>query len=400
MKKKTSLSRSSAPLWTRSYTCLILSNALATISYTLLTCVLPLYVVEIGGNNAAAGWLAGAVTLVLMVSRPLAGAVIDHLEQRRVVLLGGLMMFCNAAAYFFADNILALGILRIMNGISNAVFIVSSSTLIAGLVADSRLEDGIGYYRVTSSLSVAISPAISTLILTHWGFAGLFTVMSLLSLAGFSLLFGITRRDCPPLSRPAAGKPKFSLAFSSFFEPSVLAPSFVTLFSYIATSSANNYLVAFGESRHFSSVSLFFLLNCLFMLLSRTLYAKLRCHLPARLLVPLGMCLGATAYFLIANAVTPAAIWAAGVFSGIAEGAVTPTLNAMVFRLCRPERRGIATATFGVFNDLGTSLGAILWGNISVQGGYSIVFSLAGGCCILGAMLSLFIISRSASRCN
>ena len=391
-----------AKLWTRSYSCLIVANSLATIAYTLFTCVLPLYVAEIGGDNATAGWLAGAVTLVLMISRPLAGAVMDRLEQRRVVLLGGLMMFCNAAAYFVAGNIPVLALLRIANGISNAVFIVSSSTLIAGVVADERLEDGIGFYRVTSSLSVAISPAISTEILARWGFTGLFSVMSVLSLAGLLLLFGISRRDCPVPQPLSLGKERPPLALSSFFEFAALAPSFVAMFSYVANSSTNNYLVAFGESRQLPSVSYFFLINCLFMLVARGLFARLRSRFTPRLLIPLGMCLGAAAYFLIATATAPAAILLAGVCSGIAEGTVTPTLNAMVFRLCRPDRRGVATATFGVFNDLGTSLGAILWGSVSAQAGYPPIFFLAAACCAAGAGLCLLILPRSprSEKCS
>ena len=59
-----------------------------------------------------------------------------------------------------------------------------------------------------------------------------------------------------------------------------------------------------------------------------------------------------------------------------------------------PGREGAANATFGIFTDIGTSLGAMVWGVVYSPANSALVFQLAAGVAVFTAVLSGLIFQR------
>jgi MFS family permease len=62
------------------------------------------------------------------------------------------------------------------------------------------------------------------------------------------------------------------------------------------------------------------------------------------------------------------------VLYGIGFGSAQPVLQAAIIRMVKPERSGVANASFSTATDLGIGLGAILLGWVSEHTSYRIVF--------------------------
>ena len=85
---------------------------------------------------------------------------------------------------------------------------------------------------------------------------------------------------------------------------------------------------------------------------------------------------------------------AAGLTYGLGFGSVQPTLNAIMIKLCPPERRGVGNATFFSAMDIGIGTGAILWGVVSQIAGFTYVFIGAALCIVVASGFYIFKLSK------
>lgn len=363
-------------LWKRSYTCLIIANALVTASYSMFTSLLSVYVNELGFGNSVAGSMVAGLGMVLMLSKLLAGSIVDRVPKDKLFVFSAFLVLLNTAGYCFADSIPVLFFLRLFNGFTNALFIVTSSAMIVLSVDDRRVEEAVSYYRVTSSLTVAIGPVFGNILYRRYGFSPLFVSMSVLAALAAVLACAVDSADFPKPSAAAPGiKRRFSL--SCPIERTAIPVAVVTIFLYMATSSVGNYLVAYGNTRGFTTTGLFFLISSLFLLLSTLVYKRFLNKLNPKVILSIGFLLIACSIFLIPLASADMYILLLSALYGFGEGLTTPLLNAIAFRNAAPERKGAAAATFSIANGIGTGIGGYLCGHVSESFGYTPMFGVS-----------------------
>lgn len=374
-------------LWTRPYVALILSNSLTTIAYSMFVGLLPLRLQSLGGSFLLAGLLSGVLIISRMISRMVVGTVIDRIPMRRLLLCSSAALAVNVAAYAVAVVPAMILFLQAVNGLLQGVYIITSSTLVAKVTPDNRLEDGIAYYRITSNIAVALGPAVGTWLFQSGGYGELFSGMTAVSVLAFvSLLLS------PSAFAEGAQRPPEKRRF--FFERAALAPAVLMALFCLVQGAPSNYLISHGTQRGISSISLFFTVNCVFMLLGRYIAKRISISQALLWAPAAGALLLSGAYLMISEAAALPLILLAGLCSGIGEGMALPTVNAAVFRMAPPGREGAANATFGIFTDIGTSLGAILWGGIYTSDNSGLIFQLAAGAAVCTALVSTLIFRR------
>lgn len=79
---------------------------------------------------------------------------------------------------------------------------------------------------------------------------------------------------------------------------------------------------------------------------------------------------------------------------GIGFGSAQPALQAATLRLARPDRKGVANASFFTAFDLGIGFGAIMLGWISQYTGYQTLFTVSA----VSVAISLFIFAILVKR--
>ncbi len=381
-------------LWDKNYTSLIISNSLVTIAFVMLTSTLPLYVQEHGGNNSDAGSMAAVFGIVFLILKPLIGSFIDRTNMLRFLKISIVLYAINCAFYGITASIPFIFALRIVNALTNALFIISCSALVAAILDADQLEDGIAYYRVTSSITVAIAPTIASRLYMAGGFPLMIKAMTVMSVIAFMALFYFDEDRSPAPHKESPLSVKETLRIRNLVEFAALPPCFLALFTYIAAASTGNYLIAFGNSRSLPEVSYFFAVSCVFMIIARLLQKGLSRRTNESMAAATGTILAAAGFFMIAGADSLPFILLAGALYGLGDGLVTPLLNSIAVKRAPKERKGAATATFSLFNGIGSSLGAGIWGKVSYAYGYGAIFRGASFSCLLAAALSFLILSR------
>ncbi|MCB1908412.1 MAG: MFS transporter [Rhodocyclaceae bacterium] len=150
--------------------------------------LVPLYVVELGHGQAAAGRLIMFYGLLMVVLVPLAARQGDAFQRRLALVAGGLGLtgagVLAAAAMPDEAGLLALvGLL----GLGQALAISAQSALVGELCRDEVARHGVdavyGAYRMLERLGNVAGPLVAGALLSALGFAGAFSVLGLAAMA-------------------------------------------------------------------------------------------------------------------------------------------------------------------------------------------------------------------------
>jgi MFS family permease len=91
-------------LWTRNYVLIVVINGLLFLGFQFYPAALPPYVKSLGASDSTLGWLIAISTIATLMTRPLAGVLLDRLGRRGVFLSGlALVTVASAAMYFLTS---------------------------------------------------------------------------------------------------------------------------------------------------------------------------------------------------------------------------------------------------------------------------------------------------------
>lgn len=358
-------------LWSRDFLLLLGSTLLLWGSFYFILPTLPLYVVQrLHGNLAQVGLLSGALGITAVLARPLTGWAADRWGRRPVQLLFLLLFALVMLSYNLATSVPLLVLIRLLHGIPFGAATTAGMTVAADLVPAPRRGEGIGYYTLSQTLSMAIGPVLAFSILSGRQFPRLFLTAAFVASAALVLAWAIRH--------PIVRNPRASFSLQSIIERRVSWLSLTALFIALGYSGIVSFVTLYAEELHVANAGLFFTLYAVGMVLVRPVAGQVfDRHGPATV-VASGLALLFLAYLMLALWRTTLGFLGAGLWYGLGYGAVVPSLQAMAVNVVPAVRRGAANATvFSVF-DIGMTAGPYLLGLLAQAiGGYATVYGVA-----------------------
>lgn len=158
-----------------------------------------------------------------------------------------------------------------------------------------------------------------------------------------------------------------------FFELSVLPIVTAIIFLFLAYGGVTTFVPLFAHSIHVNS-GVFFLVYAATLVLIRPIAGKLSDRYGEAFVIVPALIVTIVALFVLSVSTEWFGFLVAAVLFGIGFGSAQPALKAATIRVVRPDRIGVANASFTTATDLGIGLGAILLGWISEHAGYQTVF--------------------------
>src|SRR5690606_14105395 len=217
------------------------------VSLQMLLPTFPVYVEQMGGNELEVGLAVSLFAAAALLVRPISGILLDTIGRRLVLLTGLVCLIIFSFQYFWITSILIILIIRIAQGISWGVATTGMSTTSADLVPKSRRGEGLGYFGMSITLSLAIAPYLGLWIYERFGFTWMFIVSSLsavLSLILTSFIRFSTHNIVKPTEQEA--RPKFS---DRIFERRALMPALLVFLFTSAYSAVEVYIAMFTTER-------------------------------------------------------------------------------------------------------------------------------------------------------
>ncbi|MEH7177855.1 MFS transporter [Neobacillus vireti] len=385
----------SEKLWTKDYWLTFIYAMSTSIASNMLMTGLPLYAIHLGGDSSISGMLFGFFMFVAILFRPYFGKLSDEKSRRIVLIIGAVTTAFITLSYLVAFSISLLLILRSLHGIGFSATTNASGTIISDIVPKSRLAEGVGYFGLSSTIATAVGPALSIYLIQQFNYQILFIVAGLIGLLSIvcSLFINYEKRNPTFVGKATERKTKRKIS-ELLFEKTAIPTGVVTAFVYVGMGASLTFIPIFALSLGIEDIGLYYTFYSFALLFTRIVGGKLADKYGSSYVIIPGLVIMTLSFVVLANAQSLGGFILSGVLYGLGLGSVEPALNAIMIKLCPPDRRGAGNSTFFTAKDIGGGVGAIALGFISLHAGFKAVFLYSALCIILAFLAYVFILRR------
>ena len=333
-------------LWSKDFIKIGLINTMLFIGWQMQLTALPLYLSGLSASDTIVGISISVGTFAALIARPLAGYMLDHSGRRGVLIVGMIIMTVMTALYsFFSIAIMILAI-RFFHGLGWGASTTSSSTIATDIIPTKRFGEGMGYYTLSQSISLALAPVIGLTIMDYFGFRTTTSVSAILLIVALFVALTLRPRQIEPTQTS-----KFSP-----YERAAVRPAITMAFIGMSIGSVNSFAALYGRSLGFNKVSLFFTCFAISMLLIRPLVGYIIDRLGYHVTILPGFIILISSMITMFCASTLFVFLFSGILLGLSYGTLQTSLQTMAFINVTADRRGAANATFWTGFDAGNWL--------------------------------------------
>nr|WP_249306148.1 MFS transporter [Lederbergia citrea] len=351
--------------------------------FYMLYPTLPLFIKQMGGNESQVGLAMGVFMLSAVILRPIIGGLLDRFGRRPFIVWGLIFFAVTMYMYEWVGGIVVLMALRILHGMSWGVSTTSIITAITDMIPSSRRGEGLGWSGMAMTLAMAIGPMFGIWISGNLSFNALFLFASGLSVAALLLTFGA---KMPFQPQPGVRR-------MEIFEKSVLPVTTSVFFLFIAYGGITSFVPLFAYSINVNSGT-FFLVYAATLVLIRPVAGKLSDRHGETFVIVPSLVITILALIILSFSTGLFGVLVTAVLYGIGFGSAQPALQAATLRLVRPDRTGVANASFSTATDLGIGLGAMMLGWVSQYTSYQMLFTVSAVSVAVSLILFSFFVIR------
>lgn len=338
-----------------------------------------------------AGLASGAFIIGALFARIPAGRYINYLGRRRVFLVGTALFFAIIFFYQLAFSPTTFIIVRLLHGISFGLSSTAASTIVATLLPQSRLGEGIGYFTLGVTIAAAIGPFL-TLALPNpdWNIY----ICLVLGLLIFIFAFFIKAPEYQLDEKELQDLRSFSI--HHFFEFPSLKISFIAAIGGICYSTVLSFLGAYANHLGLEGfgTTFFFIFFAITSLISRPITGRLLDAKGGDIVMYPALIFLALAMFVLAITTNDILLLTGALLLGFGYATITSACHALAVHCAPLSHVGVATSTYFVFLDAGIGVGPYVLGSIVNNFGFPAVYSTSGIISVIGIALYFFMLGR------
>ncbi|HEX3032437.1 MAG TPA: MFS transporter, partial [Bacillota bacterium] len=314
--------------------------------------------------------IMGAYTIGAMGSRLIAGWLVDTYGRKRLLSAGLLLIVAATAFYRLANNVPQLFVVRAAHGFCFGLATTALGTMVADILPRTRLTEGLGYYGLTTSISMSMAPMLGYWLAEKYGYPTLFLTVSMIS--GVTFLLSLTVRGNTTIipAKPASGP----VHWDDLVEKSALPAGAVGFFVATVHGSVVSFISLFAAERGFTRVGLFFAVMSVCMLISRPISGRWADRGGSDQVLLLGLGFMFLGVGTVSLAPPEVGFFLGAAAFGLGLGFCLPTLQALAVVNAPAHMRGAATGTYFLSFDLGIGLGVILSGYLAKATSYQTMY--------------------------
>lgn len=255
-----------------------------------------------------------------------------------------------------------------MQGAAQAFTATCLLTMASDTLPADKFSTGVGMFALFETVAQAIGPTVGLGLMGIVGFSKTFLISALLMfVSALVVVF---------YKQPGFVKTKkFKISLGSIFaKESIQYAALLFIFNF-AFCVVSTYLVIYAAQRGVeNNIGFYFTLYACTMLFSRPLIGRLTDKYGAcKVLIP-ALCCFILSYMIISVSSTLPMFLLASFISAFGTGACQPAVQALCMKCVPADRRGAASSTCYIANDLGTLIGAPVAGLIVEQWGYTVMW--------------------------
>lgn len=348
---------SSTSYWSRNFSLILIGNALLFMVYNMQVPVLPLFGKKLGLTPAQIGIFVGAIMFAALITRLFVPWFSRRFSKKFLLVAGIFGYLLASAGYPLLGSFGLLVLLRLFNGIGHGIATTYFATSAADELPVSKIGEGMGYFGIGTMVTASLAPLLAIAIVQQVSFSAFFlTCIGILFLAMLAILATTKSTPASPVKATTHRAPVFDRQF-------IPQCSLVFILG-IMMSGVMTFTPIYAEVKHLTGISWFFFVAAIAGVVIRPIVGRSFDTRGPRLVLLLSTVLLTAGMIMLAFLTSNWLLIVAGIFYGVADGAIYPTLQAWVFRVTTLENRDTATGMFLNAYDLGMGIGAVVLGGL------------------------------------
>lgn len=354
--------------------------------------ILPILVLQQGGDAATVGLIIAAFSFPSVALRPFMGRLVDEWSNKRVLGLGTAGIGISGALYL-VPNIGAIFSTRILHGAAWSAFNAGGHSMLARLAPPARRGEAASVYNVMAGIAQTVMPSVGLLLLGVTGTSGPFLVAAALGIAATAVIaFGPIPRITAQVRRTGEG------FWRSLLEPGAIVPMGLEFLFTSVSALFLTYPAIWASSRGIpvDQLAFYYPVYGVVLVGLRLVSGRYTDRLPRRAVIGAGAVLAIAALAVAAVANDIPVLTVAGALYAAAASFTSPAAMAMAIDRSDPRRIGAAMATYTLGFQLALGVGAAVWGWIIDAYGYPAPYF--GALAVQAGLLALLAVTWFARR--
>jgi MFS family permease len=380
-------------LWTLNFINACIANFLMGFSFYLLIPTLPFFIIEqFQATEAVVGVILSSYIIAALAVRPLSGYLVDSFSRKGVYIVSFVFFISLYVGYLFVASISFLIILRILHGFTWSTITTSGSTLAIDIVPASRRGEGVGYFGLSTNLSMALGPLAGLFLHDHYPFEYIFYASIISSAFGMATAFFIKA----PVREILQHHKAFSL--DRFILVKSIPVGVNCMLIAIPYGMLLSFAALYGREINVGSTGMFFTYMAIGIGGSRIFSGKLIDNGRIHFVSLLGAIVLTASFTLFAFANSAVLYFVSAFVIGVGYGILFPAYLYLFINMAHHNQRGTANSTYFTAFDLGVGLGMILAGKIAEMANLSMAFGVAAFLCALAILFYWLVSERSYEK--
>ncbi|WP_018756152.1 MFS transporter [Paenibacillus terrigena] len=375
-------------LWTKDFILITVSNLFVYLNLQMITPALPAYVSQkFNVSSLMISFVISMFALSAIATRMYAGVAVSRMRRVPLVIAGLLIFLLSTMTYYGVGAIALIILVRIVYGVGFGIISTTYGTVVSEIVPKRRIGEGMGYFGLSTSLSMSIAPVIGLWLLTDYGFGTLIVVASILIAIVIPITFTIQMNRQEKTSHTVKKPMKIK-----FMDRDALLPCVLTILLSITYGGLITFITMLGKENHIPNVGWFFLFNALAVLLVRPISGKIYDSRGHGVVLPIGCFMVIISMLFLSYTTSLPMLIVSALCYGVGYGALQPSLQAWAIQRAKPENRGVANGAFYNSIDFGIALGSMTLGIVALKTSYAMMFRLSSLFMVL--FIVIYVIAR------
>jgi len=375
-------------LWTKDFILLTVSNLFVYMNLQMITPSLPAYVAQkFNVSSFMISFVISMFALSAIATRMYAGVAVSRMRRAPLVIAGLLIFLISTMTYYGVGAIALIILVRIVYGVGFGLISTTYGTVVSEIIPKRRIGEGMGYFGLSTSLSMSIAPVIGLWLLNDYGFGTLIVVASILIALVIPITFAIRMNRQEKSDSQIKTPTKMKL-----MDRDALLPCGLNILLSITYGGLITFITMLGKENHIPNVGWFFLFNALAVLLVRPISGKIYDSKGHGAVLPIGCIMVIISMLLLSYTTSLSMLIVSALCYGIGYGALQPSLQAWAIQRAKPENRGVANGAFYNSIDFGIALGSMTLGIVALKTSYAMMFRLSSLFMVL--FIVIYVIAR------
>ena len=370
-------------IWNAAFFSVFFTNMMFNMGLLMSNSLLSVYANSLGAPASVIGLLMGAFAYASIALRFVSAPIMDTYNRKYIVIIATLMMAAAFIGFGMSKSIPALICFRLLQGCGMAFGNACCMAMVSELIPRDKYSAGLGYYSLAQVTCQMLGPYIGLWLSGKVGYSMTFTINGCLMLVAAILAVQIK------IQFKRTKKLNFSI--KNTIAKEVIPQSSILFMLNTGSTITGSFLIVYAYSRGVTgNIGLFFAVSACTMLVTRPIvgrltdrYGVVKVSIPALLS-------NVIAFVVISYS---QALWSfllAGLIAGCGYGACQPAIQALSMKAVPNERRGSASSTNFIGQDLGNIVGPFIGGLIAQNLGYPMMWRVMAFPFVIG-MLIMFL---------